>query len=275
MRTWFTGTAALDAKAGELAGHEAAAAFRTRQIAVLEAGGQLHDQAWFDGHDGHLAALKAAKAAGRTVNALLLGDDVFDLFDEHTADQIYNDTDQYDDFLDQSFDYAGGSAGAAVVNASIQRDTMGDIAWRVGQILALTADERPDIQYVILNAGANDLAKAGSTQEKAAGAATSSVIATKVRNLASEIRNTISAKVGVLTPVYRGDLNDQDQEYLRNYIKGAPYAPIDYIKDSRDYISSADTGFNGFYKNDKDLNADGYEGFNYLMQELMTNMSPP
>jgi hypothetical protein len=128
---------------------------------------------------------------------------------------------------------------------------------------------------VILNAGANDLAKAGSTQEKAAGPGNYYYIAEMVRDLASEIKNNsnISVKVGILTPVYRGDLNDIDQSYLRSEIKSGSYSTApDCIKDSWDGIKDTYTAL----FTDNKLNNIGYYVLNeYVMQILMTNMSPP
>jgi hypothetical protein len=175
------------------------------------------------------------------------------------------------------------------VNASIRGDTVGDIAWRAAQILALaqykeTQDSSPTnmlppVQYVIINAGANNLAKLGSTQSNEIGSSrVYNEISKQFCELALNIHTGLpNTKLGVLTPVYRGDLNDNDQLNLRSNIKNttAYSSAPDFIKDSWDVITSVDISDPEVYKDSKNLAGGGYFAFSYLMQELMTNMPAP
>jgi hypothetical protein len=184
---------------------------KDRQISVMQTGGQYHEQGWFDRHDLHITALKAEKTAGRTVDALLIGDDEFDRFDAHDASTYYNNEDQYDKLLGVPVSIP------TTFNLGIEGDTVGDVAWRVNEILGLrTGDNLPDIRYVVLNVGGNDLKAADSTQTDSIGS--TEYIAKRIRDIASTVKSELSTttKVGVLTPVYRGDLlNLADQESLR------------------------------------------------------------
>jgi hypothetical protein len=76
----------------------------------------------------------------------------------------------------------------------------------------------------------------------------------------------------VLTPVYRGNLNDTDQAFLRTEIK-AYTANADYIKDSWDSIkdyTSSDTRWTD--STATKLSPRGYASLNNMIQDLKYNL---
>jgi hypothetical protein len=147
---------------------------------VLKAGGRFHGkddggdvnggEAWFTKVDAILNDIRTYKTGGvlsdgRTaaadtpVDMLLVGDDVFDRFDdpaENTYDNGSGPVNQYENLLSVS-------GIPNTVNASIEGNTVGDARYIVEQIIAL-GDGRPAITRIIFNLSANDLYLAGSTQ---------------------------------------------------------------------------------------------------------------
>jgi lysophospholipase L1-like esterase len=250
-----------------------------RQLNVIAAGGQYHEAPWFDQHDAAINKLKAAQAANKTVDVVLFGDQVLDGFDEPIK-TTYEGANQYDDFAKSL-----SSTDQIVVNFAIDGNTAGDVKWQVEQVLELrtgTDSKLPNIRYAIVNAGGNDLKNAGSTQDIEIGAAATEVVAKKVRGVVSELKTELgtTTKVGVLSPVYRGDLNDTDQTRLRDrttsdgyYTSDGTPAP-DYIVDSFGSINLA----NGdrFGNTEKtELSTKGYNSIRAQLQNIITGLGSP
>jgi predicted nucleic acid-binding Zn-ribbon protein len=151
---------------------------------------------WLARHDAQIAEIKAKKATG--IDALLIGDQVFDKFKE-TGE--YNGSNPYQNFL---------ALAPNTVNIGMEGDTVADMLGRVLEIAAIPAAERPTILRAIVMATGNDLKIMGSTPSYELGSATVETIAKRFRALAKEV-SYIATMVGIEGPSYRGDLHDNDQ----------------------------------------------------------------
>jgi predicted nucleic acid-binding Zn-ribbon protein len=263
----------------QLAAANTQLAFVTRQLDVMQAGGTYHNAAWFTQHDTAIDALKTAKSASKTVDVVLFGDQVFDDFDD-AANNIYSGTNQYDDFVASLSTKAPNPVAPIVVNFAIAGNTAADVMWQVNQVLALSAAERPNMRYAVVNAGGNDLKNAGSTQSVELGSISTGVVAQKVRGIVSHLKTEIGSTtlVGVLSPVYRGDLNDNDQIILRDrvidttfYTNDAKPAP-DYARDSYTNIKSTQDDRFIDPTTKTELSSMGYFAINASLKNIMNNI---
>jgi predicted nucleic acid-binding Zn-ribbon protein len=265
-------TADINAKNAEIA-------LKERQIEVLVAGGSDHSdyeengatlgwEGWFAQYDKIMSDIATYKTGGALfdgtpvvantpIDTLLLGDDVFDRFDDGTPAGSTNSVSSSGNV----WDYMVNNTTGNTVNASIAGNTVGDMQHMADHILSLGVNS-PIIKHVIVNAGANDLANAGSTDTIEVGSATASVIANKVGRLVAALMGSANInKVAVLTPVYRGNLNSNDQMYLRGGLDNTNNpaygsTPPDCVMDSWQHAgiqSSISSYFDG-----NNLSGDGY-----------------
>jgi chromosome segregation ATPase len=251
-------------------------AFMGRQLSVLQAGGRSHDTpeawaAWFAKHDDTITALKTAKAENRTIDAILIGDHIFDEFDDPekaTYDFGTGPVDQYDDFLAYS-----GFTRANTINLGFSGDTIADMQWRFDEIVTLKdTNQLPVIKRVIVNAGGEDLARAGSTSTptQKVGSGTAKIIGKRVNALITNVKTGLpNAKVGSLTTVYRSDVNFDDYGDLINEIYNNTTADAVY----NSFAAFPNTYPGNFETDGVHLSTEGYMSLNFVMQYVIEVLS--
>ncbi|MDR1894396.1 MAG: SGNH/GDSL hydrolase family protein [Spirochaetales bacterium] len=272
----------LDRLKKELTDKNAEKDLLLRQRGVLVAGGSDHSdfnptgateaergwEGWFAQYDKIMSDIAKYKTGGTLsdgmvvapntpIDTLLLGDDVFDRFDDGTPAGSTNSV----SYSGNVWDYMVNNTTGNTVNASIAGNTVGDMQHIADQILSLGANS-PTIKRVIVNAGANDLARAGSTQSVEVGSATARVTANNIGRLVAALMGSQNiSKVAVLTPVYRGSLNYNDQADLREYldqINDPAYGstPPDFVTDS--WVNAGIQSNISSYFDGNNLSGDGY-----------------
>ncbi|MDR1893109.1 MAG: SGNH/GDSL hydrolase family protein [Spirochaetales bacterium] len=288
---------ACDSLQGDLDQAKKDLALRERQLDVLKAGGSDHSnynegetdpakkgwEGWFAQYDKIMSDIAKYKTGGTLsdgtvvavntpIDTLLLGDDVFDRFDNGDPPGSENAITITSDNMWQILLTVSNNT----VNASIAGNTVGDMQYMADQILSLGVNSLT-IKRAIVNAGANDLANAGSTQSLEVGAATASVIANKVGRLVAALMGSANInKVAVLTPVYRGNLNSNDQMYLRGGLdqtSNPAYGstPPDFVKDSWDSIKN--TSSDVFENDGQSLTGKGYNFIRAMITTIVNDSS--
>jgi lysophospholipase L1-like esterase len=228
----------------------------------MRAGGTFHEANWFDKHDSTVTALKTAKAEGKTIDAILIGDQVFDRFDDEGV-AVNGSTDYWNTLLN-----AGSNPIPNTINLGFSGDTIADMQWRFDEILKLKDTEQlPTIKRVIVNAGGEDLARAGSTSTNEIGIGTAKGIGRKINALITSVKTGLpNAKVGSLTTVYRSDVNSNDYGNMTTEIFN--HTTADAVYNSFTDFPNTYTG--NFETDGVHLSTEGHLSLNFAMQSLMS-----